>query len=220
MPYESMGNTLVYGMTEYGLAKDPKMGMTVEQAAQFIEDYMNTFPGVREYAQSMIAFARQNGYVETMFKHRRPIPEINHPNKWVRQKGENKAMNTPIQGSAADLIRLAMVNMKREAPEWFKLIMQIHDELQAEVPVEYGIEGARFMKEVMERHIEGFSDIMPIISEPAIGATWDTALDIKFKPDGTAYVKPKKEKKEATDVTYDMIAPYEHYYKLAGIEIA
>ena len=211
---------LVYGMTEYGLAKDPKMGMTVEQAKQFIEDYMNTFPGVREYARSMIAFARKHGYVETMFRHRRPIPDINHPNKWVRQSAENKAMNTPIQGSAADIIRLAMVNMEKEAPIWYRGVMQIHDELQAEVPVEYGIEGARFMKEIMERPIEGFTELMPITVEPAIGATWDTALDLHFKPDGTAYVKPKKEKKEPTDVTYDMIAPYEKWYKLAGIEIA
>jgi DNA polymerase-1 len=215
-----MGNTLVYGMTEFGLSKDPKMGMTVEQAAKFIEEYMATFTGVKAYANEMIAFARKHGYVETMLNHRRPIPEINHPNKWIRAKGENKAMNTPIQGSAADLIRLAMVNIRREQPAWFKGVMQIHDELQAEVPVEYGVEGCDFMQGVMERPVDGFSEIMPIVSEPAIGATWDTALELKRKPDGTPYVKPKQVKKEATDVTYDMIAPYEHYYKLAGIEIA
>lgn len=210
---------LVYGLTEFGLSKDPKMNMNKDQAKQFIEDYMAKFPGVREYAKEMISFGRQNGYVETMFKHRRPVPHINHPNQFVRQKAENICMNTPIQGSASDIIRLAMVNMKKEAPPWFKGVMQIHDECQGEVPIEYGVEGARFMKSVMEREIEGFTDIMPIVSEPAIGATWDTALDIKWDDKGTPYVKPKKEKKEATDVTYDMIAPYENYYKIAGITI-
>jgi DNA polymerase I-like protein with 3'-5' exonuclease and polymerase domains len=211
---------LVYGLTEYGLSKDPKMGMTVSQAEQFIDEYMATFPGVREYAKNMIAFARANGYVETLFRHRRPIPEINHPNKWIRQKGDNKAMNTPIQGSASDIIRMAMVNIRREQPRWFKGIMQIHDEIQSEVPVEYAVEGCDFLQNVMDRPIEGFSDIMPITSEPAVGATWDTALELKRKPDGTPFVKPKEVQKEATDVTYNMIAPYERWYKLAGIEIA
>lgn len=211
---------IVYGMTKFGLSKDPDMNMTADQAQQFIDEYMKEFPGVKVYMDEMIAFARKNGYVETIFRHRRAIPEINHPNQWSRASSENQAINTPIQGSASDIIRMAMVNIKREAPPWYKSIMQIHDELQSEIPVEYGVEGALFMKEVMERPIDGFTDIMPIISEPAIGATWDTALDLKFKPDGTPYVKPKAKKKEATDVTYDMIAPYENYYKLAGIEIA
>lgn len=213
---------LVYGMTEYGLSKDPKMGMTVEQAKKFIEDYMNTYPGVRAYANSMIAFGREHGYVETMFGHRRPVPHINDPSQWVRQKAENICMNTPIQGSAADIIALAMVNIRKEqhlAP-YLSMHMQIHDELQGQSPVEHAVESALFMKSVMEREIEGFTNIMPIISEPAVGATWDTALDLKWEPNGTPYVKPKLVQKEATDVTYDMIAPYEHMYKLAGIKIA
>jgi len=213
---------LVYGMTEYGLSSDPKMGMTVEQAKQFIEDYMRTYPGVREYANEQIAFARKNGYVTTMFGHRRPVPHINDPNKWVRQKAENICMNTPIQGSAADIMALAMVNLRKEQDRCpaLSMHMQIHDELQGQAPVEHAVEAAVFMKEVMERPIDGFSDIMPITADAAVGATWDTALDLQFEPDGTPFVKPKKEKKEATDVTYDMIAPYEHLYKLAGIKIA
>lgn len=215
-------NTLVYGMTEFGLSKDPKMGMTVEQAKKFIDDYMATFTGVREYAKGQIAFGREHGYVETMFGHRRPVPHINDPSEWVRKKAENICMNTPIQGSAADIIALAMVNIREEQHKCPQLSMhmQIHDELQGESPVEHCVEAAWFMKDVMERPIDGFSDIMPIVSEPAVGATWDTALDLKKDEHGNPYVKPKKEKKEATDVTYDMIAPYEHMYKLAGIKIA
>jgi hypothetical protein len=72
----------------------------------------------------------------------------------------------------------------------------------------------------MERPIDGFSDIMPIVAEPAIGATWDTALDLKWDEHGNPYVKPKKVKKEAMDVTYEMIKPYMHMYELAGIKVA
>jgi DNA polymerase-1 len=213
---------IVYGMTEYGLSADPLMGMNKAEAKTFIENYLNTYPGVRDYSKAMIAFARDNGYVETMFGHRRPIPEINHPNSFVRSKGENKAMNTPIQGSAADIIRLAMVNIQRErltkAP-YIKQVMQIHDEVQAECPVEYAIEGAKFIKEVMERPIEGFSEVMPIIAEPAVGKIWAHALDIQFDEHGVAYVKPKHEKKEATDVTFTEIEYALPLYKLAGIEV-
>jgi DNA polymerase I-like protein with 3'-5' exonuclease and polymerase domains len=225
-PYRYRAKTvnfgLVYGMTEFGLSKDPKMGMTQQQAKKFIEDYMATYPGVREYANSMIAFGREHGYVETMFGHRRPVPHINDPNQFVKQKAENICMNTPIQGSAADIIALAMVNIRKEqhlAP-YLSMHMQIHDELQGQAPVEHVVESAWFMQDVMERPIEGFSNIMPITSEPAVGATWDTALDLKRDEHGNPYVKPKKEKKEDSDVTYDMIEPYYKMYELAGIRIA
>jgi DNA polymerase-1 len=210
---------LVYGMTEYGLSKDPQMHMTVQEAKAFIEQYMQTYPGVRGYEQSMIDFARKYGYVETMFGHRRPIPEINSPNKWLAKKGENKAMNTPIQGSAADIIALAMVNIRKYAPRYIKPVIQIHDELINEVPVEYAVEAAKIIKEIMERPIEGFSEIMPIVAEPYVGKIWRHALDISWDIDGTPYVKPKKERKEATDVTYDDIEYAMHLYKMAGIQV-
>jgi DNA polymerase I-like protein with 3'-5' exonuclease and polymerase domains len=210
---------LVYGMTEYGLSADPQMGMTVDEAKAFIEQYMRTYPGVRGYQHDLIAFARTHGYVETMFGHRRPIPEINHPNKWIRQKGENKAMNSPIQGSAADIIALAMVNVRKEAPSWLKPVIQIHDELQCECPIEYAAAGARILKEIMEKPIEGFSDVMPIIAEPSVGKIWRHALDVSWDDHGTPYVKPKHERKEATDVTYEDIGYMMDLYKLAGIEV-
>lgn len=210
---------LVYGMTEFGLSKDPQMGMTKDEAKAFIEQYMKTYPGVRGYQHDAIEFARQNGYVETMFGHRRPIPEINHPNKWLRQAGENKAMNTPIQGSAADIIAQAMVNIRKEAPSWLKPVIQIHDELMCECPIEYAAEGAQIIKTIMERPIDGFSDIMPIVAEPSVGKIWKHALDIYWDDHATPYVKPKKERKEATDVTYEDIHYMMELYKLAGIEV-
>jgi DNA polymerase I-like protein with 3'-5' exonuclease and polymerase domains len=210
---------LVYGMTEFGLSADPQMGMTEAEARTFIEQYMLTYPGVRGYQHDSIAFAREHGYVDTMFGHRRPIPEINHPNKWIRKKGENKAMNTPIQGSSADMLGLAMVNIRREAPRWLKPVIQIHDELMAEVPVEYASEGARILKEIMERPIDGFSDVMPVIAEPYVGKVWRHALDVSWDTDGIPFVHPKKVHKEATDVTYDDIQYMLPLYKLAGIEV-
>jgi len=182
---------LVYGMTEYGLSADPKMCMTVDEAKNFIAQYMATYPGVRQYQHDLIAYARQHGYVETMFGHRRPIPEINSPNKWLRKKGENKAMNTPIQGSAADIIAAAMVNLRREAPKWLKPVIQIHDELMCETPVEYAIEGCKILQSIMERPVDGFSDIMPLIAEPSVGKIWSHALDLKHDEHGAPYVHPK-----------------------------
>lgn len=210
---------LVYGMTEYGLSADPEMNMTTPEAKAFIEQYMHTYPGVRGYQHELIAFARKYGYVETMFNHRRPIPEINDPNKWMRQKGENKAMNSPIQGSAADIIAQAMVNIRREAPKWLKPVIQIHDELMCETPVEYAVEGCKILQSIMERPIEGFSEIMPLVAEPSVGKVWRFALDIKYDEHGTPYVKPKDKRSEATDVTYDDIKDEMKLYKLAGIEV-
>jgi DNA polymerase I-like protein with 3'-5' exonuclease and polymerase domains len=212
---------IVYGMTEFGLSKDPAMGMTKDQAKAFINNYYATYPGIRTYAQEQIAFAREHGYVQTLFGNRRAIPEINHPNAFMRSKGENKAMNTPIQGSAGDIIRRAMVAIKDrarfEAP-YIRQVMQIHDELIIEAPVEYAAEAAAWVKLVMEDPIEGFSDIMPLLAEPAVGVVWQDALDVEWD-NGKPYVKPKKEKKEATDVTIDEIQYALPYYEAAGIEV-
>lgn len=213
---------ICYGMTEFGLSKDRQMGMSKDEAKQFINNYYATYPGIRTYAHDQIAFAREYGYVETMFGNRRPIPDINNHNKFIRQSADNKAMNTPIQGSAGDIIRRAMVAIKNrsriEAP-YVRQVMQIHDELIIEAPVEYAAEAARWVKMVMEDPIEGFSDIMPIIAEPAVGAVWQDALDVSWDANGQAYVKPKKEKKEATDVTFDEIQYALPLYEAAGIEV-
>lgn len=217
---KSVNFGLVYGLTEYGLSKDPKMGMTVEQAKVFVEQYMARYPGVRAYMKGMISFARKHGYVETMFKHRRALPAINHPNKWVRQAEENKAINTPVQGTASDIMGLAMVNIRKEAPKWLKPVIQIHDELQCECPIEYAVEGAVILKKIMEREIEGFSEVMPLLAEPSVGKIWRHALDIKWDELGNPYVKPKKVRKELSDVTYEDIGYMMPLYQMAGIRVA
>lgn len=213
---------IVYGMTEFGLSADRKMGMTQAEAKQFILNYYATYPGIRTYAHDQIAFAREYGFVQTMFGNRRALPDINHPNEWIRKSAENKAMNTPIQGSAGNIIQRAMVALRDRIPydaPYMRQCMQIHDELIAEVPVEYGAEGCAFIKSVMEEPIPGFSDIMPIIAEPAIGAVWQHALDVSWDANGQAYVKPKSIKKEATDVTLDEMRYALPLYEKAGIEV-
>lgn len=213
---------IVYGMTEFGLSKDPLMGMTKDEAKMFINNYYATYPGIRTYARDQIAFARENGYVQTMFGNRRAIPEINSPKEFVRKRGENKAMNTPIQGSAGDIIRQAMVAIKNRAPfeaPFIKQVMQIHDELIIEVPVEYAAIGAKWVKSVMEAPIDGFSNIMPIIAEPAVGAIWSHALDVDWDANGQAFVTPNNVKKEATDVTWEEMAYALPLYEAAGIEV-
>lgn len=220
---KSINFGLVYGLTEYGLSKDPKLNMSVTEAKAFIDKYFTKYPGVKDYANGQIAFARENGYVQTIFGNRRPIPDINHPNKWIRQSAENKAMNTPIQGGASDIIRLAMVNLRKETakPEnsYLKCVMQIHDEIQGECPIEYAVRGAMLLKEVMEQPVPGLDGVIPIIAEPAIGKIWGHALDLKFDDKGNPYVKAKKVKKEATDVTIDEIEYMLELYHIAGIEV-
>jgi hypothetical protein len=117
-----------------------------------------------------------------------------------------------------------MVNIQRETrkPEnsFLKAVMQIHDEIQGESPIEYALEGAMLLKETMEKPVEGISDVIPIQADPAIGKIWSHALDVKFdKVTGKAYVSPKKEKKEATDVTIDEIDYMLELYHIAGIEV-
>lgn len=213
---------IVYGMTEFGLSKDRQMGMTKDEAKQFILNYYATYPGIRTYAQDQIAFAREYGYVETLFGNRRPITDINHPNDFVRQSAENKAMNTPIQGSAGDIIRRAMVAIKNrariEAP-YIRQVMQIHDELIIEAPVEYVALAAAWIKAVMEDPIEGFSEIMPIVAEPAVGVVWSHALDVSWDANGQPYVTARKEKREATDVTFEEMKYALALYEKAGIEV-
>jgi len=126
---------LVYGMGEFSLSQDLKI--SVKKAKEYIDDYLGSYPNVQKYMQDTVNFAKENGYVKTMFGRRRDIPEIKASNYNIRAFGERVALNTPIQGSAADIIKLAMINvynrLKEEKLE-AKLILQVHDELIIESP--------------------------------------------------------------------------------------
>ena len=124
---------IVYGISSFGLSQD--LSISVGEAKEYMEKYFETYPGVKQYQDSVIQDAKQKGYSITMYGRRRPIPELKAGNFNLRQFGERVAMNAPIQGSAADIMKIAMINvffaLKRENLK-SKLILQIHDELVIE----------------------------------------------------------------------------------------
>ena len=128
---------VIYGMSEYGLEQATELSR--EEAAQFIAAYFAQHPGISQYIESTKKQAREKGYVQTLLGRRRSIPEINSANRQIREAAERMAINMPVQGTSADIIKVAMVNLDREMSERrlkSKLLLQVHDELIFEVPQE------------------------------------------------------------------------------------
>ena len=126
---------IIYGISAFGLAQD--IGVSNTEAKRYIDNYFARYPGVREYLDTTIRDAKQNGYVTTLFGRRRFIPELSSSSAPVRNFGERTAVNTPIQGTAADLIKMAMIRISRRLSReglHAKMILQVHDELVFEVP--------------------------------------------------------------------------------------
>lgn len=126
---------ILYGMGAYGLSR--RLGISVEEAQNFITNYFVQYPGVNEFIMGIIADAHKNGYVTTMLGRRRYLPDINSDNQRVREAAERTAINTPIQGTAADLIKIAMINIQRRLHKekmQARMILQVHDELVFEAP--------------------------------------------------------------------------------------
>jgi DNA polymerase-1 len=124
---------IVYGISSFGLGED--LGISRKEAAEYIEQYFETYPKIKEFLDSMVSFAKENGYAKTMFGRRRPVPELTSSNFMQRSFGERVAMNSPIQGTAADIIKIAMIRVHdRLAAEGLssRLILQVHDELLIE----------------------------------------------------------------------------------------
>ncbi|MFC1477681.1 DNA polymerase I [candidate division KSB1 bacterium] len=146
---------IIYGMSRFRLARE--VGISNEEAQDFIEAYFDTFPGVNLYRAQQIAKAYELGYVSTIMGRRRYIPELHSENQRVRQTAENVAINTPIQGTAAELIKVAMIKLHRRLREenpGSRLILQIHDELVLEVPKEEEETVRRIVRDCMEHTIE------------------------------------------------------------------
>ena len=161
---------IVYGISDYGLSQN--LNIPRKQAKEFIDRYLEEFKGVKEYMENIVAEARQKDYVETLFHRRRYLPEIHASNFNIRSFAERTAMNSPIQGTAADILKVAMIELDREMQErkfQAKLLLQVHDELIFEVPEEEVESLQSLVEEVMENAV---SLSVPLKADSNIGNNW------------------------------------------------
>ncbi|MBU4305967.1 MAG: DNA polymerase I [Candidatus Omnitrophica bacterium] len=161
---------IIYGMGAHGLARD--IGVSFAEAKKFIEDYFKRYPAVKRYMEQQIAFARENGYVTTLFNRRRYIPQINSKDAMQRSFAERTAMNTPIQGTAADLIKVAMAEIDavlRQEKYQTRMVLQVHDELVFDVP---DAELARVKRMVKDRMEHAVALDVPVEVGLKTGVNW------------------------------------------------
>jgi DNA polymerase-1 len=161
---------IIYGLSPFGLAQ--QLGIEQKEAAKFINAYFTRYRGVKEYLDNILAETRNTGVAKTLFGRIRPIPEINSPQMQLRNFAERTALNSPLQGTAADLIKLAMINIDRRLAKekWeAKMILQVHDELLFEVPIKERAKLGKLVKEEME----GVHKLaVPIVVEIGSGPNW------------------------------------------------
>ena len=161
---------IIYGIGAFSLSKD--IGVSVAEAKKYIQNYLNNFPKVSEFMDKTVEDGIKNGYVTTIFGRRRIIPELTSKNKQLQAFGKRAAMNAPIQGAAADIIKLAMVavyrRLKRDIPE-AKLILQVHDELIIECPESRAEQASALLKEEMENAVHL---AVPMTAEVHCGKSW------------------------------------------------
>ncbi|MGQ2375993.1 DNA polymerase I [Companilactobacillus zhachilii] len=161
---------IVYGISDYGLSQN--IGISRKQAAAFIESYFEQYPGVKKYMDDIVKYARENGYVETIMHRRRYLPDIHSSNFNIRNFAKRTAMNTPIQGSAADIIKVAMINMQKMLKEenlQANLLLQVHDEMIFEAPKSEIETLEKLVPSVMDSAVK--LDV-PLKVETAHGQTW------------------------------------------------
>ncbi|MDD4545896.1 MAG: DNA polymerase I [Oscillospiraceae bacterium] len=161
---------IVYGIGAHSLSED--IGVSYGEAKRYIEQYLEHYSGVAKFMDSMIELARERGYAQTLFARRRPLPELKATNAVMRSFGERVARNTPIQGTAADIIKIAMVRvynrLKKEGMK-ARLILQVHDELIVEAPLEEAEKAAALLKEEMESAADM---AVKLAADVQIGRTW------------------------------------------------
>ncbi|MBM7317604.1 MULTISPECIES: DNA polymerase I [Streptococcus] len=161
---------VVYGISDFGLSNN--LGITRKEAKDYIDTYFERFPGIKNYMETIVREARDKGYVETIYKRRRELPDINSRNFNVRNFAERTAINSPIQGSAADILKVAMINLDKaltEAGLATRMLLQVHDEIVLEVPVAELETVKAMVKETMESAI---SLSVPLIVDENEGSTW------------------------------------------------
>ena len=161
---------IVYGISEFSLSED--IGVSRWEAREYIDSYLANYSGVRQYMKQVVSDARESGFTQTLFGRKRHIPELSASNFMVRQSGERMALNTPIQGTAADLIKLAMIRVDKALHEQFpeaKLLLQVHDELIVECPESI----AQDVAKLVSREMEGIAKLkVPLTAEAKIGKSW------------------------------------------------
>ena len=161
---------IVYGISEFGLAE--QTGINRKEAKDFMDQYLEHYSGIKHYMEDIVDEAKAKGCIDTMFGRRRYIPELKSNNYMVRKFGERVAMNTPIQGTAADIMKIAMINVYRKLKEEglkSKIVLQIHDELLIEAPIE---EKER-VKEILVREMESVAKLkVPLKVEAEEGKNW------------------------------------------------
>ena len=161
---------IIYGISDFGLSRD--LGIGIKESEFYIKTYFSRYPKIKSYFYNTIIQAKENGYVETLYKRRRAIPELKVKNKMVQSFGERIAMNSPLQGTAADLIKLAMIKVEEEIENRklnAKLILQVHDELMLTVPLSEVKEVKVLLKEAMMQVTEL---AVPLEVDVKIGANW------------------------------------------------
>ncbi len=168
---------IIYGISAFGLAN--QLGISRSEAKSYIDSYFEKFPGIRQYMDGTVTFAKANGYVETIFGRRTWIKGIGDKNPAMRGYSERQAINAPIQGSAADVIRRAMIRMEgelRRAKLDAKMLLQVHDELIFETPKAQADDTCAVVKRVMEgAHKPAVSISVPLDVEASAGQNWDEA---------------------------------------------
>jgi DNA polymerase-1 len=161
---------IVYGISSFGLSQD--LGVSRKEAQNFIEQYFQTYPAIKTYLDDLVAKAKETGVACTMFGRRRPVPELSSSNHMQRSFGERIAMNSPIQGTAADIIKIAMIRVSRRLLEEgcrARVVLQVHDELLVETPVEEHSQVAEILQEEMAKA----ADLaVPLVVEVEQGTSW------------------------------------------------
>jgi len=167
---KSVNFGILYGMSAFGLAD--RLHIPQSEARQLITDYNNSFPKIEQFMNGIVAFARANGYVETLLGRRRYISDINSGNGMLRRAAERNAINAPIQGTAADVIKIAMIRIfnelkKRELKT--KMVLQVHDELVFDVPMEELDTIALIVPDLMGSALQ---ISVPLVAELSFGKNW------------------------------------------------
>jgi len=161
---------IVYGISAWSLSQD--IGVMPEEAKRYMDAYLQNYSGVRSYMKDIVDQAREMGYVSTLYNRRRYLPELKSSNFNLRSFGERVALNTPIQGTAADIIKLAMIRvdqaLKNEKLK-ARLILQVHDELIVECP----LQEAETVKKILAREMEQVAKLkVPLVVEAKLGGSW------------------------------------------------